>query len=71
MVCPTWKYYANNSLGIMPNHNGRSAALWADGHVDLNHAAEFKIRTNVAALNTNHRIFINKEDPTPVPIKDL
>ena len=68
---PTWKYYANKSVGIAPYHNGRSAALWADGHVDLNQALDYKIRTNVVKLNTDHSIFLDINDPAPVLIKDL
>ena len=68
---PTWKYYSSSSLGIMPNHQGKSAALWADGHADLNQALDYKIRTNVVNLNTSHSIYLSQEDPLPTLIKDL
>ena len=68
---PTWKYYANTAVGIMPNHQGKSAALWADGHADLNQALDYKIRTNVVQLNTNHSIYLSQDDPVPTLIKNL
>ena len=70
-VAPTWKYYSTSSVGIMPNHNGRSAALWADGHVDLNQPIQYKIRTNATALKSKHAVYLNKEDTAPVMLKDL
>ncbi|MBO5766643.1 MAG: prepilin-type N-terminal cleavage/methylation domain-containing protein [Lentisphaeria bacterium] len=70
-VVPTWKYYGVSSVGIMPNHNGRSAALWADGHVDLNQPIQYKIRTNATALKSKHAVYLNKDDTAPVMIKDL
>ena len=68
---PTWTYYAATTIGIMPNHNGKSASLWADGHVDLNQPAEYKTRFNVMNSKSNHSVYLSKDDPTPVKLKDL
>ena len=68
---PTWTYYAGTGLGIMPNHNGKSASLWADGHADLNQPAEYKTRFNVIKSNSNHSVYLSKDDVTPVKLKDI
>ena len=67
---PTWTYYAGGN-GIVPNHNGKSASLWADGHVDLNQPAEYKTRFNVIKSKKNHSVYLSKDDPTEVKLKDL
>ena len=67
---PSWKYYANGP-GIVPNHNGRSAALWADGHVDLNQPGDYIIRTNVKALNFAYGIYLEKDDTQIVYLNNL
>ena len=67
---PTWTYYAGGN-GIVPNHNGRSASLWADGHVDLNQPAEYKTRFNVIKSKKNHSVYLSKEDTTLVLLKNL
>ncbi|MBO5991065.1 MAG: DUF1559 domain-containing protein [Lentisphaeria bacterium] len=69
-LVPTWTYYAGGN-GIIPNHNGRSAALWADGHVDLNQPAEYKIRFNVIQSKKNHSVYLSKDDTTLVRLRDL
>ena len=68
---PTWTYYSGTSYGIFPNHNGKSASLWADGHVDLNQPAEYKTRFNIINAKTNHAVYLSKDDPTPVRLRDL
>ena len=67
---PSWKAYPDGSLGIAPNHNGRSAALWADGHVDLNQAGDFKNKFN-ATRAADFSIFLNSDDPSPVRFKNF
>lgn len=67
---PTWTYYAGGN-GIVPNHNGKSASLWADGHVDLNQPAEYKTRFNVIKSKKSHSVYLSKDDPTEVKLKDL
>lgn len=67
---PTWTYYAGGN-GIVPNHNGKSAALWADGHVDLNQPAEYKIRFNVIQSKKNHSVYLSKDDTALVRLRDL
>ena len=69
-LVPTWTYYAGGN-GIMPNHNGRSAALWADGHVDLNQPAEYKVRFNVVQSRKNHSVYLSTDDTTLVKLKEL
>ena len=71
VVAPTWTYYASNTNGIMPNHNGKSAALWADGHADLNHPLEYKARFNIAQSQSKHSVYLSKDDTAPVMLKDL
>ena len=68
---PLWKYYRNNTIGIVPNHNGRSTALWADGHVDLNQAADYQRRTAMSLNYLNYYIYLNKDDTVPVNITTL
>ena len=68
---PTWTYYSGTSYGIMPTHNGKSASLWADGHADLNQPAEYKTRFNVIKSNSNHAVYLSKDDVTPVKLKDI
>ena len=67
---PSWKYYAGGP-GIVPNHNGRSAALWADGHVDLNQPGDYINRTNVKKLNFNYKIYLDKEDTQEISFRSL
>ena len=68
---PTWTYYSGTSYGIFPNHNGKSASLWADGHVDLNQPAEYKTRFNIISAKSNYAVYLSKDDPTPVRLRDL
>lgn len=67
---PSWKMYPDGSLGFALNHNGRSAALWADGHVDLNQAGQFKERFN-ATRAANFSVFLNNDDAAPVRFKNF
>ena len=71
IYAPGWKYYASTTLGIVPNHNGRSAALWADGHVDLNQAQDYQRRTNIILDRLSYHIYLEKEDLTPVSLRTL
>ena len=67
---PTWTYYDASSLGIMPNHNGKSASLWADGHVDLTQPAEYKRRFDLSS-SKNFYVYLSKDDSLPSKLKDL
>jgi prepilin-type processing-associated H-X9-DG protein len=71
IYAPGWKYYASTTLGIVPNHNGRSSALWADGHVDLNQAQDYQRRTNIVIDKLSYYIYLEKEDLTPVSLRTL
>lgn len=68
---PGWKFYRSSTLGIVPNHNGRSAALWADGHVDLNQALDYRRRTNMVLDKLNYYIYLDKDDTVAVRIRDF
>ena len=74
-MVPTWKYYADSrssgQVGIVPNHNGRSSALWADGHVDLNQAVDYRIRTNIWVNRFKYHVYIDKNDPVATKIRAL
>lgn len=71
IYAPGWKYYTSTTLGIVPNHNGRSAALWADGHVDLNQAQDYQRRTNIILDKLSYHIYLEKDDLTPVSLRTL
>ena len=68
---PGWKYYASTTLGIVPNHGGRSAALWADGHADLNQPQDYQRRTNIIIDKLSYYIYLEKEDTVPVSLRTL
>ncbi len=71
VYAPGWKFYTSSTLGIVPNHNGRSAALWADGHVDLNQATDYQVRTAISLNSLSYYIYLDKDDKTPVKINTL
>ena len=71
IYAPGWKFYRSTTLGIVPNHNGRSAALWADGHVDLNQALDYRTRTNMVLDKLNYYIYLDKDDTVAVRIRDF
>lgn len=68
---PSWKCYASTSPAIYPNHNGRFAALWLDGHADLNQIGDFIRKTNVKGISSNFYAYLSADDAAPVKIKDL
>ena len=68
---PSWKYYASKDSGIALYHNGRSAALWADGHVDLNTAGDYKTKTKVDGHTKDFYIYLNLDDRNAVKFKDI
>ena len=66
----SWKFYTNGP-GLVPNHNGRVASLWADGHVDLTHPLEWRDRTNMIAENLKYMVYLDKDDTTAVSFLSL
>ena len=66
----SWKLYTNGP-GVVPNHNGRIASLWADGHVDLTQPIEFRERTNMAVEGFNYSVYLDKADATAVSFNSL
>ena len=74
-MVPTWKYYADSrssgQVGIVPNHNGRSSALWADGHVDMNQPVDYRIKTNIWINRLKYHVYMDKNDPVATKIRAL
>ena len=74
-MVPTWKYYADSrssgQVGIVPNHNGRSSALWADGHVDMNQPVDYSIKTNIWINRLKYHVYMDKNDPVATKIRAL
>ena len=68
---PSWKCYASSSPALYPNHNGRFAALWLDGHADLNQIGDFIRKTNIKGISSNFYAYLSADDAAPVKIKDL
>lgn len=68
---PSWKCYASTSPALYPNHNGRFAALWLDGHADLNQIGDFIRKTNIKGISANYYAYLSADDAAPVKIKDL
>ena len=68
---PSWKCYASKSPALYPNHNGRFAALWLDGHADLNQIGDFIQKTNIKGIGVTFYAYISAGDPTPISVKEL
>ena len=68
---PSWKCYASSSPALYPNHHGRFAALWLDGHADLNHIGDFVQKTNITGIASNYYAYLSADDAAPVKIKDI
>ncbi|MBO7153160.1 MAG: hypothetical protein J6W67_05065, partial [Lentisphaeria bacterium] len=67
---PSWKCYASTSPALYPNHNGRFAALWLDGHADLNQIGDFIRKTNIKTMG-NYYFYLTADDAAPVSIRTL
>ena len=68
----TWKIYpTKSSAAFVPNHNGRIASLWADGHVDLTVPIELRERTNMIEEELNYYVYVDKFDKVSVKMSSL
>ncbi|MBO7153919.1 MAG: prepilin-type N-terminal cleavage/methylation domain-containing protein [Lentisphaeria bacterium] len=67
---PSWKCYPSTSPALYPNHNGRFAALWLDGHADLNQIGDFIQKTNIKTMGSYY-VYLTADYAAPVRIKNI